>query len=1219
MNRFFIQKKPHLDAHSDNLTKKLYDQLNLDVQVFLMKGYEIESFDSSLINQALTQVLSEPMSDVVFTQLPKSNGSVFIKEPLPGQFDQRAESTLQCLKLMDVHTKATVKTFEVASFNRVLNDEETLQFLSLWINPIESRLKNLDEQSSMDERIIDDGFIEDFTSMSESQLISFLSLHSAAMSLEDIKLIQAFFRDHETRQPTMTEFKVLDTYWSDHCRHTTFETHLDQIVFEVGPLKEVIQNTFEDYKALRSSTKRTHKPITLMDMATIAAKAIQDERVDLSDEVNACSVKVKLEDHNNEEWLIQFKNETHNHPTEIEPFGGASTCIGGAIRDPLSGRAYVYQAMRISGCGDVRENVSQTLSGKLPQIMIATQATAGNSSYGNQIGVATTTVKEIYHPSYKTKHLELGAVVGAVKSDHVVRLQPQPGDVILLLGGKTGRDGIGGATGSSVEHHDHSLIQCAAQVQKGNAVEERQLQRLFRNPDFSKRIKKCNDFGAGGVSVAIGELASGLDIDLSLIPLKYQGLNATELAISESQERMAIVIDSKDIEQMIHLANEENVEATLVAHVNDSQRLVMKYQDRIVVDLSRKLIDTHGAQQHVNVRVDTQGCPPQSESFSAEWALKHMASLNVSSQKGLIEHFDSSINALSVVSPLGGKHQLTPSMGSVSFIPHPKSTSMASILTYGFIPRLSEGNMYVSAQGAVLESIAKVIACGGQIKDIFFSFQEYFPKLKQDTMWGEVVSALLGALSVQTFFQRPAIGGKDSMSGSFKDMDVLPTLVSFACSITSADKVITSQAKHRGNMLYLLKVPQHPDGNFNLQVAKTMYKSLENAHLQGCVKSAYVVKESLFASCVTMLAGNHLGMNYTSDLDITRDYPASIIVESSLDMPGWIPLGTISDDLIINHQLLNKAEIFEAFKSGLDFIYPRFHQSTHAEVTLPRQRTNIKKYPFPPVKEVNVIIPLFPGTNCEDDTKRAFEKAGGVCEIVPINTLTPERLLHSIDHLTNAIDKAHILVLAGGFSMGDEPDGSAKFIVNIIRNESIKAAITRLIERKGLILGICNGFQALIKSGLLPYGEIKDLTTDDATLTFNALGRHISTIVSTRLVSDHSPWLQGMSDEVIKVPLSHGEGRLIASDTMIKTWIDQKQIAFQMCDENAQSWMDADINVNGSVMAIEGLISPCGHILGKMGHTERVIEGCYQNIEGFVDCGLFENGIRYFKNTSEAL
>jgi phosphoribosylformylglycinamidine synthase len=1093
------------------------------------------------------------------------------------------------------------------------------QFISLWINPIESRLKDLNEQSSMDERIIDDGFIENFTSMSEAQLSLFLSEQSAAMSLDDIKLIQTYFKNHETRQPTMTEFKVLDTYWSDHCRHTTFETHLDHIVFEEGPLKSVIQNTFEEYKSLRTSTKRLHKPITLMDMATIAAKAIKDERVDLSDEVNACSVKVTLEDHDNEEWLIQFKNETHNHPTEIEPFGGASTCIGGAIRDPLSGRAYVYQAMRISGCGDIKENVSQTMAGKLPQIIIASQATAGNSSYGNQVGVATTTVKEIYHPSYKAKHLELGAVVGAVKFDHVVRHKPQSGDLILLLGGKTGRDGIGGATGSSVEHHDHSLIQCAAQVQKGNAVEERQLQRLFRNPDFSKRIKKCNDFGAGGVSVAIGELTSGLEIDLSLIPLKYQGLNATEIAISESQERMAIVCDPQDIEHMIHLANEENIEATLVAYVNDSNRLVMKYQERTVVDLSRDLIDTHGAQSHVNARVNTQGLELKRESFSPSWALKHIASLNACSQKGLIENFDSSINALTALSPLGGKHQLTPSMGSVSFIPHPKSTTMATILTYGFTPQLSEGNMYVSAQGAVLESIAKVVACGGQIKDIFFSFQEYFPKLKHETLWGDGVSALLGALSVQTFFGRPAIGGKDSMSGSFKEMDVLPTLVSFACSITTQSKVISSHAKKLGNMLYLLKVPQHQEGNFNLEVAKSMYKSLENAHLQGCVKSAYVVKESLFASCVGMLVGNNLGLNYTSDLDITRDYPASIIVESSIDIPGWIPLGKISEELIINNQPLNKKDIFEAFKSGLDFIYPRFHTSTHENVTLQRQRTTIEKYPFAPVDDVNVVIPLFPGTNCEDDTKRAFEKAGGICEIVPIHTLTPERLLQSIEKLVVAIDKAHILVLAGGFSMGDEPDGSAKFIVNILRNESVKEAIERLIQRKGLILGICNGFQALIKSGLLPYGEIKDLSTTDATLTFNALGRHISTIVSTRLVSDHSPWLQGMSDEVIKVPVSHGEGRLVASETMIKTWIEQKQIAFQMCDEHSESWMDAEFNVNGSVMAIEGLISPCGHILGKMGHTERVREGCYQNIEGFVDCGLFENGIRYFKNTSEEL
>jgi phosphoribosylformylglycinamidine synthase len=1214
MHRYFIQKKPYLDSHSQNLTMQCQQQLLIDANVTLLKGYDIEKCDIHVIEVALKQVLSEPMSDIVLDKLSHTSGSVFVKEPLPGQFDQRAESTQQCLKLIDTDSDAIVKTFEIVLFDRFLSETETNLFKNFWVNPIESRIKELDETIIIEEQPRFEGEIENFTMMNETELKELLHTHSAAMSFEDIKLIQDFFINHETRQITLTEFKVLDTYWSDHCRHTTFETQLDDICVESGPLKQVITSVLDEYKTLRKLTKREHKPITLMDMATIYAKALKDSRVELSDEVNACSIKIMVDTPlGDEAWLLQFKNETHNHPTEIEPFGGASTCIGGAIRDPLSGRAYVYQAMRISGCADVNESISETLEGKLPQKSIAKHATLGSSSYGNQIGVATTTVKEIYHPRYRAKHLELGAVVGAVKADHVIREKPSIGDVIILLGGRTGRDGIGGATGSSIEHHDHSLLQCAAQVQKGNAVEERKLQRLFRNPKFSKLVKKCNDFGAGGVSVAIGELASGLLIDLSLVPVKYIGLNATELAISESQERMAVVCDVNDVDKIIELASLENIEATQVALVTDSNRLVMTHLGKTIVDLDRALIDTHGATQHARPLISSQYSSFTKESFTPEWAHQHMASLNVTSQKGLIEHYDSSINALSVLAPLGGNHQLTPAMGSVSKIPHPLSTKTASMLTYGFVPTLSERNMFVSAQGAVLESIAKVLACGGKIEDIFFSFQEYFPKLRNSSLWGDAVGAMLGALSVQMAFKRPAIGGKDSMSGSFKHLDVLPTLVSFACAPTQVHRVISSHAKQKGNVLYLLLVPQHLTGNFNLDVAQSMYRSLMKAHDLGCIQSAYVVKESLFASIITMLSGNKLGLNYTGSLDLTLDYPASIIVESSFDMPGWIHLGEISETLVFNGVSLDKTIINEAFESGLDFLYPRTHQDDSQDVTLQKQISNIQPYPYGHVEHVKVVIPIFPGTNCEDDTKVAFEKAGGECELVHILTLDKEMLIASIDRLSESIDSAHILALPGGFSMGDEPDGSAKFIVNILKNDKIKASIERLLDRKGLILGICNGFQALIKCGLLPYGKITDLNSEDATLTTNSIGRHISTIISTRLVSNHSPWLQGVKDEIIKVPISHGEGRLVASEAMIQTWIDQKQIAFQMCNKEGISLMDPSINVNGSVMAIEGLISPCGHILGKMGHTERVKDDLYQNIGGFVDIDLFESGINYFK------
>jgi phosphoribosylformylglycinamidine synthase len=831
--RLFVQKRSDIDSHSASLSESVRQQLMIDTNVTIFNGYDIDDLDESYWDVAIARVFSEPMIDIVYLRLPKVLGTVIVKEPLPGQYDQRADSAQQCLRLLDVDTLAIVKTFEVAMFDTELTEEECSSFIHYWINPIESRQKDLDLDVEVEESVSNEGEIRGFCAYDDRQLKQFLLDQQAAMSFEDIKLIQRFFIENENRNPTRTEFKVLDTYWSDHCRHTTFETVLDEIIVEDGILKSSIEQSLKDYRTLRFNTQRQHRPDTLMEIATIYAKALNDPRVEISDEINACSVKIKVDTQSgDEEWLLQFKNETHNHPTEIEPYGGASTCIGGAIRDPLSGRAYVYQAMRISGCGNVKEEISETMADKLPQRVIAVKATAGNSGYGNQIGVATSTVKEIYHPRYVAKHLELGAVVGAVKADHVRRLKPGVGNAIVLVGGRTGRDGIGGATGSSIEHDSHSLLTCAAQVQKGNAVEERKIQRLFRNPEVSLMIKKCNDFGAGGVSVAIGELADGLTIDLSVVPTKYDGLNATELAISESQERMAVVLDPQDIQRFLDFARQENLEATVVAKVTDNDRLIMKHHDSTVVDLDRKLIDTHGVRQHAKAKISTDYSQSFSETFDKDWAISHMSSLNVTSQKGLIERFDSTINALSVLTPLGGKYQLTPSEGSVSKIPLERGdTSTASILTYGFNPQLSEKNMFVSAQGAVLESIAKVLALGSNINDIFFSFQEYFPKLKNEFQWGEVTGALLGALSVQKAFSRPAIGGKDSMSGSFKHLDVLPTLVSFACATTTVENVISSEAKIKGNRLYLIQVKRLSDGSFDLEDAKTKYTSFEK--LQG--------------------------------------------------------------------------------------------------------------------------------------------------------------------------------------------------------------------------------------------------------------------------------------------------------------------------------------------------------------------------------------------------
>jgi phosphoribosylformylglycinamidine synthase len=1211
--RLFVQKRNDIDSHSASLSDSVRQQLMIDAQVTVFNGYDIDDLDESYWDVAIARVFSEPMTDMVYLRLPKVVGTVIVREPLPGQYDQRADSAQQCLRLIDGDTLATVSTFEVAMFDTELSDEECSSFIRYWINPIEARQKDLDCDVEIEESASDEGEIRGFTTFNDDQLKEFLVDQQAAMSFEDIKLIQRFFSDHENRNPTRTEFKVLDTYWSDHCRHTTFETVLDEIIIEDGPLKSSIEPILNEYRTLKSLTHRVSRPDTLMEIATIYAKALNDPRVEISDEINACSVKIHIDTENgDEEWLLQFKNETHNHPTEIEPYGGASTCIGGAIRDPLSGRAYVYQAMRISGCGNIKEEISETMPDKLPQRVIALKATAGNSGYGNQIGVATTTVKEIYHPRYVAKHLELGAVVGAVKADHVRRLKPVAGDVIVLVGGRTGRDGIGGATGSSIEHDSSSLLTCAAQVQKGNAVEERKIQRLFRNPDVSLLIKKCNDFGAGGVSVAIGELADGLTIDLSAVPTKYMGLNATELAISESQERMAVVLDPTDVEPFLNFARQENLEATVVAKVTESKRLIMKYQDSVVVDLDRALIDTHGVRQHAKARISANHAPSPRETFDKDWALTHISSLNVCSQKGLIERFDSTINALSVLAPLGGKYQLTPSEGSVSKIPVLKgTTSMASILTYGFNPQLSEQNMFVSAQGAVLESIAKVLALGGQVKDIFFSFQEYFPKLKNESQWGDVSGALLGALSVQKTFGRPAIGGKDSMSGSFKQLDVLPTLVSFACATTSVKNVISSEAKMKGNRLYLIEVKRLHDGSFDLEDAKKQYSSFEN-HRDSIV-SAAVVKESLFASIVVMLMGNGFGITVDTQLSLSDNYIGSLLVESNDPHPDWIEVGIINDDYTFNGITLDKDEVKKYYVGGLEFLYPIQHTDEDTDVTLPSIGYPIETYPYSAVDEVHVVIPVFPGTNCEVDTARAFEKAGGTVDYALIRNLSKEDLTQSIDHFVSLLDRAHILALPGGFSMGDEPDGSAKFIVNILKNEKVKAAIERLLARKGLIIGICNGFQALIKCGLLPYGKIMDLTFEDATLTFNAIGRHISTMATTRLVCDGSPWLKDVGEDMFKVPFSHGEGRLMASEPLVQQWIENGQIAFQMCDDEGRSTMDPKVNLNGSVMAIEGLISPCGQILGKMGHTERIDLDLYKNIPGIRAVPLFENGINYFR------
>jgi len=1221
MRRLFITKRNGFELSSLELSEVIQNQLNINAHVNVVIGYEVIDLDEAQLPQAISSVFSETMCDEVSFELPETQGSILIKEPLPGQYDQRSDAAEQCLRLLDPTTLAKVKTFEAVLFNRVLSHKEKEIFIHYWINPIEMREKSLTQDLPLSETSTDQGPILNFTSFSEKEALSFLKENKAAMSLLDFKLIQTFFNNRESRQPTMTEFKVLDTYWSDHCRHTTFETHLSSIEIPSGPYEKDLKEAFELFKSSRDLTHRSEKPLTLMEMATVMARVIDDPRVEHSDEINACSVKISV---NTKEGpidaLLQFKNETHNHPTEIEPFGGASTCIGGAIRDPLSGRATVYQAMRISGCGNVKEEISETIKDKLPQRVIALRATQGNSAYGNQIGVATTYVKEIYHPKYTAKHLECGAVVGAVKASSVRREGPEENDVIVYLGGRTGRDGIGGATGSSLAHTQNSMTQCASEVQKGNAPEERKLQRLFRNPEATKMIKKANDFGAGGVSVAIGELADGLIIQLDKIPLKYLGLNATELAISESQERMAVVLDPKDAHAFINLAHQENLEAIIVAQVTNKRRLQMFHQGQLVVDLDRDLIETNGVRQSAQAKLSQK---PSIENnripFDEAKVLTHLSSLNVALQKGLIERFDGSIGASSVLAPLGGKLQLTQTQGSVLKINlENEDVSTVSILTHGFIPSLSEIDPFLSAQGALLQSIAKTIALGGKIENIFFSLQEYFPRLNQDEeKWGKVVGALLGAMSVQAVFKRPAIGGKDSMSGSFKDMDVLETLISFACTVAQVDEIQTQCARSPLEHLYLVKAPLKSNGLFDLEEVLKTYQKVQAfvSDKQAC--AIRVLEESLLESICAHVFGNGLMAEIETKEDLLGSIPCAFLVSTqSTKVPHeWEKIGKVSSDkFIFNGVKVDYEKAKHAYVYGLDFLYPVFAKAQRTTLPLLNMNKPSLMYQGDIPSEVKVVIPFFPGTNCENDTAKAFSKAGGSPLLIGIRNLTKEDLEESLKQLVKAIDEAHILALPGGFSSGDEPDGSAKFIVNVLGHKKVKKAVNNLLKRQGLILGICNGFQALIKTGLLPYGEYRHLSEKDATLTHNTLHRHISAIATTRLTSNGSPWLRNEKPGTLyRVPLSHGEGRLRVSPKQAESWFKKGQVAFQYAQESGAPSMDPEINLNGSDYAIEGLLSPNGQILGKMGHTERCGRDLSKNIPDLEELKLFQNGIDYFK------
>ena len=1223
--RLFIEKKPGFQTEANVLLNQLNENFKLNAtSLRILNVYDVFNVKEDVLPNAIQTIFSEPVTDDVVDYPTNEHASIINLETLPGQYDQRADSAMQCMRLIDPSSSCVITCGKTIVIEPKLSEDNYVKVTNYLINPIESRVKDmsvLKVDDNVDVKPLEQ--FNDFIDLDADGIAQFVASHGLAMSVDDCLSVQAYFKNEEKRNPSETEIKVLDTYWSDHCRHTTFETALDSIEFHTDRFHDEIQQAYELYLRLRKDNKREEKPITLMDMATINSRNLRNKglnnEVEVSDEINACSVFIDV-DHNGqtEKWLLMFKNETHNHPTEIEPFGGASTCIGGAIRDPLSGRSYVYQAMRITGCGNTLAPVEDTLQGKLPQSVISKKAALGNSSYGNQIGLPTTYVEEILHDSYTAKHLEVGAVVGAAPVENVVRKKPSEGDVIILLGGRTGRDGIGGATGSSKQHNMESLSVCASEVQKGNAPEERKIQRLFRNGACTSLIKKCNDFGAGGVCVAIGELADGLRIDLDQVRTKYAGLNATEIAISESQERMAVVVSRDDVDAFINFATQENLEAYPVATVTKEPRLVMSYKGEEVVNISRAFIDTAGVRQHNKATVETlEGKEPFASDYdlSKDGILAMLKDKQVACQKGLKEMFDASIGATTVMMPYGGKTQMTPTQASVQKIPvMDGKTTTCSILSYGFNPKWMEYSPYLGAIHSVVQSMAKTIAVGGDYHQIHFSFQEYFQRLGNNTKaWGKVVEALLGTIAIQDYFGLSAIGGKDSMSGTFNDLDVVPTLISFACSAANTKNIITPELKTAGNWLYLIK----NDGSFDAIKRQFDYVSAKIADKS--IVSAYVVEEGgALAALFKMSFGNQFGFSIKGcEKCLLGNGQGYFVVEAikELEGEGVKLLGNVTEgDYVINDVTITSNEALSSWTSLFDNLYPRLSQDSKQEVEACNYSASKVFKAKEVVNEVHVMIPVFPGTNCEYDMRRAFEDEGAIGHIVVFKNETQELFNQSIDEFVEMINKCHILAIPGGFSSGDEPDGSAKFIVNVLQNEKIKSAVHGLLDRDGLILGICNGFQALVKSGLLPYGRIQTVDSSAPTLFRNDISRHISTVVSTRVGSTNSPWLQGFDcGDVHSIAVSHGEGKFVCDATMLQKLKDNGCIAFQYCDLVGNVTSDPSVNINGSVNNIEGIVSFDGHILGKMGHSERYVEDVFKNISGNKKQSIFANGVAYFK------
>lgn len=1231
--RLFVEKKEGFRVEALELLHELNRNLHLNLSSLrLINIYDLFNIDSELLEKSKRQVFSEPVTDTLFDQFDHQNHRCFAIELQDGQFDQRADSAMQCLGLIDPDNEALVKSARLLVFEESLSDEILDRIKKYCINEVEAKEKNMNildhtENIHVEEIPIHHGFIN----FSPEKVAQFRDELQLAMSYEDLLFVQRYFKEEERRDPSDTEIRVLDTYWSDHCRHTTFETELKNITFTPSQFEDQLQDAFNQYLELRENVHQSKKPMTLMDMATICGKHERKignlDDMEISEEVNACSVYIDVDvDGKTEQWLLMFKNETHNHPTEIEPFGGASTCVGGAIRDPLSGRSYVYQALRVTGAADITEPIENTIEGKLPQQVISKTAAQGYSSYGNQIGLAATHVREIYHEGYKAKRMEIGAVVGAVPAHYVRRETPSPGDVVIMFGGRTGRDGIGGATGSSKEHTTESLEVSAAEVQKGNALEERKIQRLFRKPHVTKLIKKSNDFGAGGVSVAIGELADGLEIDLNAVKTKYKGLNGTEIAISESQERMSVVVAPEDQELFMSYCAEENIEAVVIAKVTDTNRLLINWNGYPIVNLCRDFINSSGVRQQADVTVN-----PIQENFMeplpvkgntlAEQVYERLGDLNVASQKGMIEMFDSTIGASTVLMPFGGKHQLTETQASVQKIPVRNGvTSTCSIMSYGYNPFISERSPFHGAQLAILESMAKIVAVGGDYSNIRFTFQEYFEKLgNTPEKWGKPFAALLGAIRIQNQFHLPSIGGKDSMSGTFHDLNVPPTLVSFAITTGNAAHIISPQFKDINNKIYIIGGKVVQNGVVNVEQAKSVFSFMHEQVMQKRIVSAFAVQMGgIVEALAKMSFGNDLGFNITTEEDLFGYRYGSFVVESTetLDFPDAVLLGTVDHQWRINQQPIDKKKALQAWRKTFASIYPETVPAMDHGKVLVKQEYHkpITYQPYPSKTEkVKVLIPVFPGTNCDYDTARAFEQAGAETKLLIFKNLTSKDIQESIEQLALSIDQSHILALSGGFSSGDEPDGSGKFIANVLNNEKIKAAIERHLAKKHLIIGICNGFQALIKSGLLPGGKLGDLSENSPTLYRNDINRHISHIAQTVVTSQNSPWLSSFNPgEIHKVALSHGEGKLVVSDQQAQEWFDKGQVAFQYCNDLGEPTMDTPFNPNGSHFAIEGIVSPCGLILGKMGHSERAGKDIFKNIEGNHNQPIFKNGVNYF-------